>query len=49
MIQGRAITSSVVDSTEVSCQIDVPNWKIPKQIIEEPDGRVLIRFNSSKE
>ena len=25
------------------------NWKILKQIIEESDGRILIRFNLSKE
>ena len=39
--------SNVVNNREVSSQIDVSNWKIPKQIIEEPDGRILIRFNSS--
>ena len=46
---GSSKNSSVVSSREVSCQIDVPNWKIPKQIIEELDSRILTRFNSSKE
>ena len=37
---GSSKNSSVFNSREVSSQIDVSNWKIPKQIIEEPDGRV---------
>ena len=39
----------MVNSREVSSQIDISNWKIPQQLIEETNGRVLIRFNSSKE
>jgi len=46
---GSSKNSSVVNSGEVSCQIDVSYWKIPKQIIKKPDGRVLIRFSSCKE
>ena len=41
--------SNVVNSREVSCQIDMSNWKIPQQIIEETDSRILIRFDLSKE
>jgi len=39
----------VLNSKEVSSQIDMSNWKIPTQIIEEPNGKILIRFNSSNE
>ena len=42
---GSSKNSSVVNSREVSSQIDISNWKIHKQRIEESDGRVLIRFN----
>ena len=46
---GCSRNSNVVNNREVSSQIDMSNWKIPKQMIEEPDGRLLIRFKSSKE
>ena len=46
---GSSKNSNAVNSKEVSCQIDVSNWKNPPQITEEPHGKVLIRFNSSKE
>ena len=46
---GSSKNSNVVNSREVSSQIDMSNWKIPQQIIEETDSRILIRFDLSKE